>query len=269
MAKSFWQRPVLRTQCGILVSGWTTPAQRTHTSGEEQNFSVKHFLTIAKQFATARPGNHTRPPLVGSAAPPGMLERTKSCPLSSRAWGPRPALAKAYLWPIIQAHPPTKARRFWRQILAAPQTMHCQNMAFASSGVPWRRTTFRSRPRLQYIAEGTPLCPTDVRRSSTLALPKPSSDVTCWTVCYGRRRVIGVRAAQQPSLLGWVWRIRPFTDSDPYPPEHSILPQKRTDVLSRGVGMRGPSTYHAARRPRQLNALQHPFVPRPAPSSPR
>ena len=47
---------------------------------------------------------------------------------------------------------------------------------------------------------------------------------------------------------------------------------KKTDMLSRGVGMRGPSIGHAARclsGPRQLDALQHPFVPRPAPSSSR
>ena len=79
-------------------------------------------------------------------------------------------------------------------------------------------------------------------------------------------------SAQQPSLLGWFWRIRPFTDRDPHPSERSILPRKRTDVLSRGVGMRGSSIGHATRclaGPRQLHALQHPFVPRPAPSSPR
>ena len=83
---------------------------------------------------------------------------------------------------------------------------------------------------------------------------------------------MGVRAAQKPSLLGWFWRIRPFTDCDPHPSEHSILPRKKTDVLSRGVGMRGPSIGHAARclaGPRQLDALQHPFVPRPAPPFPR
>ena len=60
-------------------------------------------------------------------------------------------------------------------------------------------------------------------------------------------RFICVRAAQQPSLLGWFWRIRPFTDRDPHPPERPILLRKRTGVLSRGVGMRGPSTDHATR----------------------
>ena len=78
----------------------------------------------------------TWPPLVGSAAPPGMLESTKSRPLSSGAWGPRWALAKALLRPIVRAHPPTKAQRFWQYFLAMPQAVHSQNMAPASSGVP-------------------------------------------------------------------------------------------------------------------------------------
>ena len=79
-----------------------------------------------------------------------------------------------------------------------------------------------------------------------------------------------MRAAQQPSLLGWFRRIRPFTDRDPHPSERSILPRKRTDVLSRGVGMRGPSTGHAARfltGPRQLDTFNtrsyRSLLPRP------
>ena len=87
------------------------PEPRTHTSGEEIVCSVRQFLPFAKQFATARPGRHTRPTLVGSAAPLGMLESTKSRPLCRRARGPRPAFAKALLRrfrPIFWAHPPTK-----------------------------------------------------------------------------------------------------------------------------------------------------------------
>ena len=75
---------------------------------------VRHSLPFAKQFATARPGRHTRPPPVDSAAPPEMLESTKSGPLSSRAWGPRSALTKVLLRLIFRAYPPTKERRFRR-----------------------------------------------------------------------------------------------------------------------------------------------------------
>ena len=63
------------------------------------------------------PGRNTRPSLVGSAVPPGMMESTISRPLRSRARGPRSALAKALLRrfrPIFRAHRPTKVRRFWR-----------------------------------------------------------------------------------------------------------------------------------------------------------
>ena len=81
-----------------------------------------------------------------------------------------------------------------------------------------------------------------------------------------------MRAAPQHSLLGWFRRIRPLTDRDPHPSERSIVPQERTDVLFHGVAMRGPPAGHAARclaGPRQLDALQHLFVPHPAPSSAR
>ena len=44
-----------------------------------------------------------------------------------------------------------------------------------------------------------------------------------------------MRAAQQPPLLGWFWHIRIFTDRDPHPSERSILPRKRTDMLSHGL----------------------------------
>ena len=66
--------------------------------------------------------------------------------------------------------------------------------------------------------------------------------------------------------------FRVFTDRNSHPSERLILPLKRTDVISRNAGMRDPSTGHAARclaRLRQLDALQHPCVPPPAPSSPR
>ena len=45
-------------------------------------------------------------------------------------------------------------------------------------------TTFRSLPKLQYIAEGTPLRYTGAWPSSIRVPPKPSSDVTCWIVCF-------------------------------------------------------------------------------------
>ena len=63
-------------------------------------------------------------------------------------------------------------------------------------------------------------------------------------------------------------QIRLFTDRDPHPSDRSILPRKRTDVLSRGVGMCRRSIGHAApclSGPRQLDALQQPFVPPAAP----
>ena len=78
----------------------------------------KHLLgealsAVREAIRDSEAGCHTRPPLVVSAAPPEMLESTKSRPLS-RAWGPRSALTKALLRPIFWVHPPTKARRFWR-----------------------------------------------------------------------------------------------------------------------------------------------------------
>ena len=64
---------------------------------------------------------------------------------------------------------------------------------------------------------------TDAWRSSLLVPLKPSSNVTCWIVCVGGRRFGGVRAAMQPSLLGFYWRICPFLDLDQHPPERLIF----------------------------------------------
>ena len=61
------------------------PEPKTHASGWEKFFSVRRFLRFAKQFATLRPGWQTRPPLVGSVLPRGMLESTKFRPRRSRA----------------------------------------------------------------------------------------------------------------------------------------------------------------------------------------
>lgn len=84
----------------------------THTSGERQNCSAKHFPPFAKQFATAGPDCQTRPPVVGSAAPPGMLESKKSRRRRSHARGHPSALAKALVRrfrPILRAHRQAKS----------------------------------------------------------------------------------------------------------------------------------------------------------------
>ena len=47
--------------------------------------SVRRFLPFATKFATLRPGWQTRPPLVGSVLPRGMLKSTKFRPRRSRA----------------------------------------------------------------------------------------------------------------------------------------------------------------------------------------
>ena len=41
-----------------------------------------------------------------------------------------------------------------------------------------------SLPKLEYIADETPLHLTDAWRSSILVPPQPSSDVTCWIVYF-------------------------------------------------------------------------------------
>ena len=100
--------------------------------------SVRRFLQFAKKFATLRPGWQTRPPLVGSVLPRGMLESTNFRPRRSRARRPRPALAEALLGSfrsISQTHQPTKARKPWRYLLASALALRYQNTAPASSGV--------------------------------------------------------------------------------------------------------------------------------------
>ena len=47
--------------------------------------SMRRFLPFAKQFATVRPGWHTRPPLTGSVLPRGMLVSTILFPRRGRA----------------------------------------------------------------------------------------------------------------------------------------------------------------------------------------
>ena len=49
----------------------------------------------------------------------------------------------------------------------------------------------------------------------------PNLHPTCrvGSYAFGRRRFGGVRAALQPSFLGWFWRICPFADLDQHPPE--------------------------------------------------
>ena len=81
---------------------------------ERKNLLGEALSAIREAIRDSEADRHTRPPLVDSAAPPEMLESTKSRPLSSRAWGPRSALTKVLLRRIFQAHLPTKARRFWR-----------------------------------------------------------------------------------------------------------------------------------------------------------
>ena len=71
-----WPKPALWTQCGALVSGRMIPEPKAHASGEGKFCSVRRFLQFAKKFATLRPGWQTRPPLVGSVLPRGMLEYT-------------------------------------------------------------------------------------------------------------------------------------------------------------------------------------------------
>ena len=80
-----WPKPAVWTQCEALVSGRMIPEPKTHASGEENICSMRRFLPFAKKFATARPGWQTRPPLVGSVLPRGMLESAKFRPRRSRA----------------------------------------------------------------------------------------------------------------------------------------------------------------------------------------
>ena len=72
-------------QCGALVSGRMIPEPKAHANGEGKFCLVRRFLLFAKKFATLRPGWQTRPPLVGSVLPRGMLESTKFRPRHSRA----------------------------------------------------------------------------------------------------------------------------------------------------------------------------------------
>ena len=84
---------------------------------ENKIFSMRRFLPFDKQFANARSGWHTRPPLAGSALPRGMLECTKFRPRRSRARSPRPALAKVLrrsFRPIYRTRRPTQRRNVWR-----------------------------------------------------------------------------------------------------------------------------------------------------------
>ena len=71
-----WPKPALWTQCGALVSGRMIPEPKAHASGKGKFCSVRRFLLFAKKFATLRPGWQTRPPLVGSVLPRGMMEYT-------------------------------------------------------------------------------------------------------------------------------------------------------------------------------------------------
>ena len=68
--------------------------------------------------------------------------------------------------------------------MASALALRCQNTAPTSSGVLWRSTPFRLLQNLQYIAVGTPLRLTDALRSAIQVPPKPSSDVTCWILCF-------------------------------------------------------------------------------------
>ena len=77
---------------------------------------------VHEEFATLRPGWQTRPPLVGSVLPWGMLESTKFRPRHSRARWPRPALAKVlfrssdlFLGRAGRPKPGSFGDSFWRR----------------------------------------------------------------------------------------------------------------------------------------------------------
>ena len=110
--------------------------------------SVRRFLQFAKKFATLRPGWQTRPPLVGFLLPRGMLECTKFRPHNSRAHLPRPALAEVLFRsfrPISRTRRPTKARNFWRSLLASALALRCQNTALPRRGYYYARRRFVHR----------------------------------------------------------------------------------------------------------------------------
>ena len=60
-----------------LVSRRMIPGPTTHASGQENIFSVRHFLLFAKQVTKVRPARPTCPLLVGSALAPETQESTK------------------------------------------------------------------------------------------------------------------------------------------------------------------------------------------------
>ena len=72
-------------QCRALAFRRMIPEPTTYASGEGKYCSVRRFLPFAKQFATVRPGWHTRPTLAGSVLPREMLESTKFRPRRRRA----------------------------------------------------------------------------------------------------------------------------------------------------------------------------------------
>ena len=111
--KRFAEASPLNPVWGIGL--WTDdPRAKDPHKWREKNLLGEALSAVREAIATARSDRPTRSPPVDSAAPPEMLESTKSRPLSSRAWGPGSALTKALLLPVFRVHPPIKARRFWR-----------------------------------------------------------------------------------------------------------------------------------------------------------
>ena len=119
--------------------GYRSPGGRPHAK-DPHKWRGKHFLgealsAVREAILDGEAGSPHPASRRRFRRPTGNAGIHEICPLSSRAWGPRAALTKALLGPIIRVHPPIKPRRFSRQLLAAPQSAHYQNMAPASSGV--------------------------------------------------------------------------------------------------------------------------------------
>ena len=88
--------------------------------------------------------------------------------------------------------------------------------------------------KIAHTAQGTPLRPTDDRRSSKKAPPKPLTDVTCWTRCY--RWAPFHRLANGPAALALVVVLtnRPFHGPRPASARASnSLAKKNRRALSR------------------------------------
>ena len=102
-----------------------------------KNYSVRHFLPFAKQFATVRPGRCTRPPLVVSTPAlrmqePRNLVHTAAGSLSAAsACKGSPSEFQTYFTGALA----DKSREILEITFSVDPDLACQNTAPVSSGV--------------------------------------------------------------------------------------------------------------------------------------